>query len=475
MGSSNSISYTSKNGINFLLDKKQLVAEVSSSPTATGDFFFKHSIRYHSQDYIIKSIESRSFIDNKQIKSIEFPQNSELELIGDEAFKKSSLESIFIPSKIIQIGPCTFSECKNLKRVKFANDSLLQSIGQYSFAFTAIETITLPAHIKEIGEFSFHNCSKLKEVKIDASSEFLTINGYAFAMSNVKKISIPAKIKELKEGWCRCTNKLTEISIHPNNRKFSFFDEEKKLIISKSDEDNDEFDIAIFACRDIETVFIPTSIKNISSFSFEQCKKLKKIEFSENSQIKTIQKYAFSMTSIEKICFPKSLEVIEDGAFFFCANLKEIEFSKDSKLVSIRQEAFSFTSIASLSIPPHVKSIGIKAFYLNASLKTIFIPENSELESVGSEAFNKSSLERIVLPASLKRIERMAFYDCSCLKSVEYIGEQLLIMSGSFASCRSLFVLSFPNASKVTFNSNEKFSKNCSLFFQPKTIIEITT
>lgn len=49
------------------------------------------------------------------------------------------------------------------------------------------------------------------------------------------------------------------------------------------------------------------------------------------------------------------------GTFFFCKNLKVIEFSEDSEILSIEREAFFQTSLSTISIPKNVKKIGERA------------------------------------------------------------------------------------------------------------------
>ena len=119
------------------------------------------------------------------------------------------------------------------------------------------------------------------------------------------------------------------------------------------------------------------------------------------------------------------------------------------------------------SLPFHIKSIKQKAFYLNKKLKNVQIPENSELISIGSEAFNGSLIERIVMPVNLKFIGKMAFFNCLRLKSIEFLGDDLVIENEAFGHCKNLLILAFPNAKKVSFQKNEFFSNECSLFLVP--------
>ena len=62
------------------------------------------------------------------------------------------------------------------------------------------------------------------------------------------------------------------MTISSSNNQFILKDD--KVLFGKSDEKNDEFDILLFACRDIEKVSIPSNIKIISSNAFDYCKKI---------------------------------------------------------------------------------------------------------------------------------------------------------------------------------------------------------
>ena len=55
----------------------------------------------------------------------------------------------------------------------------------------------------------------------------------------------------------------------PKNKYLSYFD--SKIIICKSNEDNDNYATIVFARRDIEEVRIPSFIKCIKSCAFFDC------------------------------------------------------------------------------------------------------------------------------------------------------------------------------------------------------------
>lgn len=77
-----------------------------------------------------------------------------------------------------------------------------------------------------------------------------------------------------------------------------------KYLHGKSDPKNSEFDIFIFALRNIKEIEIPSSIKIISSLAFDDCKQLSKVDFASNSNLQTNGESAFISTNFYSIkCF----------------------------------------------------------------------------------------------------------------------------------------------------------------------------
>lgn len=80
--------------------------------------------------------------------------------------------------------------------------------------------------------------------------------------------------------------------ISPENNFYKFIND--KLICEKSNQEENIFDVVIFALRDIESVVIPSYIKKIKHYSFSECCYLEKVEFSEDSQMTSIGEGSFT-------------------------------------------------------------------------------------------------------------------------------------------------------------------------------------
>lgn len=89
-------------------------------------FLFYHSIIIILS--FIKKICCFAFCSCKDIKQIKFEEDSQLEIIDDNAFKSTSIESTLIPSSVTQIEDSSFQNCHNLQKVQFNENSKLKAI-----------------------------------------------------------------------------------------------------------------------------------------------------------------------------------------------------------------------------------------------------------------------------------------------------------------------------------------------------------
>lgn len=309
----------------------------------------------------------------------------------------SASENIIIPEQILfnsqkyvitTILEGSFAYMMNIKTITFNNDSKLNKIDKYSFSYSSLEAITIPAHVTEIDDYAFFNCECLQKVEFSEPSELRTIGNSVFVNSKIESLCIPSHVRQLKEGWCCSTIKLYKVTIHQENRNYSII--KKKLVVGKINSKSENFDVLLFAPRDIQYVTIPTFIKRIDSYSFDRCNNLTKIEFLKDSELETIGRYAFSYSSFEMISIPAKVAQIEMNAFFNCKKLRKVEFSEKSEIERIGRFAFAHSSLESFVIPSAVKKIDEFAFSFCNNLHIIEIEDDSELASLDKKWFGYS-------------------------------------------------------------------------------------
>ena len=103
-------------------------------------------------------------------------------------------------------------------------------------------------------------------------------------------------------------------------------------------------------CKNLESVFLPSTIQTIGDWAFDECSNLKEINLPEGltsigenafddcgrleniilpNSLTSIGKYAFSgCRGVSKITIPGNLKVVELGAFFNCYNLQEVKIEE---------------------------------------------------------------------------------------------------------------------------------------------------
>lgn len=308
--------------------------------------------------------------------------------------------------------------------------------------------------------------SKLKSINFSEDSGVLYFYPKIFFNSSIETITIPPSLVELKNDWCYHAIALNNIIVMPNNCHFSYFD--NKFLLGKSDQNSDVYDTLHFARRDIEEATIPPFIKYISPSAFNTCRKLRKIQFSENSELISIESNSLSETSIENITIPSHVKSIGYNAFYFCYHLKKVEFLNDSELELIKNNAFQQTYIEYLSIPSSVTEFNERWCDGLSKLNKIKIMPNKNLfitsynenlileksdkksEIFDSILFANRDIKNVIIPPFIKYIKPMSFCDCRKLKSVEFANHSELLSIEKYSFYQSsLRSISIPKSVKI--------------------------
>ena len=182
--------------------------------------------------------------------------------------------------------------------------------------------------VAKISQGSFKNSSMICSIILPVNSQIKTFEKDVFSNSTIESLIISSSVSQLDEGWCSNTPNLNRIVILPNNKNFMCVD--SKMIIEKKAQHND-YDILVFVRRDIRKVSIPSFIKQIGSYAFEN-------------------------TSIKEIIIPNNVTTICKSAFNHCRQLQNVIFTKDSKLHKIEKDSFPDTIKDSIDFPINYKN-----------------------------------------------------------------------------------------------------------------------
>lgn len=225
-----------------------------------------------------------------------------------------------------------------------------------------------------------------------------------------------------------------------------------------------KIDSWVFENKLVETIYLPDSLKEISSLAFYNCSKLREITIPPN--IKEIGPQVFmNCNSLTDITIPQSVVYLGQYVFQGCSKLENITiesnclinvdmFTETKWLESRKEEPFIIMNdtlltgknSGAIEVPLGIKRIGENAFY-GTNITSASLP--STLLSIGSNAFsNCVSLAEVKFTKGLKEIGSNAFSSCTKLTNVTLPNTIEKLGTGTFFNCTALQQISLPEELK---------------------------
>lgn len=172
---------------------------------------------------------------------------------------------------------------------------------------------------------------------------------------------------------------------------------------------------ALFNCKKLISITIPSSITSIGENAFDGCSGLTSLTIP--SSVTSVEDYAFNMCSgLISFSIPSSVNSIGNYTFNGCTKLTSLTIPNSVTRIGNRTFGYCY-GLTSFSIPSSVTSIGVNAFVNCDGLTSIEIP--SSVTSIGEYAFyGCTGLTSISIPSSVTYIGKDAFYDCGKLNSI---------------------------------------------------------
>lgn len=336
-------------------------------------------------------------------------------------------------------------------------------------------TISIPRHIiyrkkkyiiKAIGQYAFSE-NEIDSITFPNDSEVERFESYSFYLMSIKKLQIPSSLKYIEEECFDKIRDLVDIEVSPQNKYFTY---ENELLLGKSEENLEEYDILITASFNIQNAIIPSSIRHINTYCFLDHNNLESIIFEKNSILCEINESIISK-SLKKLNIPKSVTQIGPECFQKAQNLIDIEISKSNKVFKYVNNTFLMTKkdetskdfdvilfcrrdVKQIEILKNVKEIASYSFSCCYNLNSITFEKSSSLEMIGEGALEATSISNIVIPGSVKVLNKNAFSSNTLLQKVQILGEDVKIESMCFLMCLRLESISLPNAKKFSMKGN---------------------
>lgn len=361
-------------------------------------------------------------------------------IIGEKAFEGcEKIEEVILSKSVLEIRQRSFHGCKKLT------------------------SITIPENVEFVGRWAYYSCDNLSEVII-RSKDIELINQAFLDCKSIRKIVIPCGII-IKDHFD--------------------YDELKEVVLldgsTSIEEDMFEY------CEALTTLNIPSSVNEIKSGAFSDCKSLIKIELdSSNPYFLVDNEVLYKKDKTELIFVPRNytgvfkipntVKIVLNGAFDSCGQIQSLVISENvvdfplvcyckalsefivegnSKYSSCNGVLYDYTKETLVRcpeglngrfvIPDFVKIIQTNAFF-NCVFSDVKIPES--VVEIQSGAFhNCKGLTEIIIPRSVSKIGSSAFSKCISSISVSaknenYYSEGALLIdkrnSSIVYACRSI-------------------------------------
>lgn len=400
--------------------------------------------------------------------------------IGESAFDvddgdgDETLNSVYLPQSVKDIGEYAFYGCSGLKSVNLENvENLykgafyectgleraemgkLQTLGQYAFYGCASLSYVRVESIKTFEEQALRNCPALERVDFGDGVE--TLADYTFYESDGVRFlsfgkgfsqevtinSFPSGLEWVEvsaenatyatEGGVLYNKGKTEIVCVPLaiGGRVAVADGVTEIKAVKTHFMNHPY---------VTSITIPASVESVESGflskAFKGCHALAEIyDLSAAVEFENPDDFGLNEGVVIHTALSEKSVVTDpdENGFVWRTDGNELHayFGKETELTlpdeyngasySVHARAFYTGGLTKVTVPSNVSALGEDCFYGNTGLEEVKIEEGTE--EIGTGTFNGcSALAKIALPKSLKKVGAGAFASCGALGRVDYAG-----------------------------------------------------
>ncbi len=291
----------------------------------------------------ITSITDSCFLDFIVLENIELPDS--VQSIGDYAFRNCAIKTINIPESTKTIGAQAFSISHDLTEIDFPENSNLEELGDDAFNMTGLTGILkIPEGVRVIGNNAFANCHEITEVILPSTLTSVTSQSFQNCDSIVK-ITVPQYIvgnlgvktvfsySNTKIETVEFTNDVSFIAAN----SFEGFTALKNITLPNSVTVIGDY--AFRNCTSLTRINIPANTIAIGVNAFSNDLNLATVDFSECVNLLQIKDNAFAQTGITgRITLPEGLKIINSYAFGDSSKITEVILP--STITSISSNTF---------------------------------------------------------------------------------------------------------------------------------------
>lgn len=373
---------------------------------------------------------NNDLVETVELKNLRIPQ------YAFSGYK--NLKEVSIDGNIDSIGDYAFYNCQNAS-VTIGDNNKIDNYHQHCFDnCNSLSIDKFSDTLKYVGDYAFAGCYDSEKIEISNTTYYIGNSSFSGA-KNVVECVLPfvgtrmdSELDSSLQFGCIFGDKAYEHCKKVNQSYGYNYSNEyyipNSIRIVKITNDIDVIAYGAFqGCSMIDTIYIPSSIKEIRMSAFYGCD-IRNCYFSGNAdewasigftsnifgknECSTTYLY-FQNEKVENIKFT-NISKINQYAFYGIKGLKTIEFSDN--LIEIGKGAFSLCDeieILNFNNCSSLKIIDSYCFYRCYNLKEVNIAYCSNLEMLGNYAFsNCLNLGNVFLYDDSIKILSNTFYAC---------------------------------------------------------------
>ena len=333
----------------------------------------------------IKRIGTGAFWNNTSVEEVIIPDGVEV-IEGDAFIYCENLKKIEVPKSVLEMGDNPFAGCPLLK-VECLSDHFVMENGVL-FDKGRVTLIhytpskpdryyTIPNTVEWLGKHSFYKCRNLERVVITENVSFMGNNAFSDC-SNIRLINHSPYFKYINGLLYNADmTQLYHYSMGSNIKHVKI--EEGTRTIGRN---------VFWNATQIETITIPSTVRQIGYNPFANCMNVRFINHSPNYQVVDGVLYTSDLTELvcctdivasQGVELPNTLIRIGRNAFVGCKSLNEIVMPDNVQFIS--RGAFSgCQELKRVNLSKNIEEIGDWAFNDCISLKEIHIPNNVHIQ-----------------------------------------------------------------------------------------------
>ena len=217
----------------------------------------------------VSSIGSRAFGDLATLQSVANLESTSIVSLPENAFNGDVLlQSVGVPSGLLQMGESCFSGCSALTSVKGFASCSITTLPSYAFQnCTSLGSIKMPGTLTTINTSAFSGCTSLASVDLDANLKTIGYGSFESCVS-LGSVSIPSSVSKIDiDAFKGCTS-LATLSLGSGLATIGYG--------------------AFENCVQLKSVTIPATVTSMGGNSFLNCASLASVYMKSSTPLSSI-------------------------------------------------------------------------------------------------------------------------------------------------------------------------------------------